>query len=308
MLNYRAKSATLLRNHTLPWLDASTSNGRLHSSFSQTKGEAETGARTGRISSSHPNLNNVPQPQIFDLPEGYRPLPRMRQALLPNEGEHWVSCDYSQIELRILAHLEDDDLMRAYQHDPNIDMHSLVADMIRQRLKVDVNRKTAKTISFAVIYGAGLDKLAEQLGVDRGQAMALRDAYYRSLPGVADMQNDIRKRGQRGDPVRTLGGRVYYAEKTPQYDFSYKLLNYTIQGGCADLLKQAIIDYSDAKPLGTGQLLGTVYDELNVSMSPDADPRLLRDIMNTAMTLDVPIISDLEVGPNWADLQPFEEK
>jgi DNA polymerase-1 len=165
----------------------------------------------------------------------------------------------------------------------------------------------AKTISFAVIYGAGLDKLAEQLGVDRGQAMMLRDAYFRSLPGVADMQYDIRQRGKHGDPVRTLGGRVYFAEKDGDRDFSYKLLNYAIQGGCADLLKEAIIQYSNAKPLGTGQLLGTVYDELNISMSPDADPRLLRDIMCTAMTLDVPITADLEVGPSWADLKTFEE-
>ena len=307
MLIYRAKAATLLRNHTLPWLAASASNGRLHSSFSQTKGEADTGARTGRISSSHPNLANVPNEQFIELPPGYTALPKMREALLPNEGERWVSCDYSQIELRILAHLEDDDLMRAYQHDPMVDMHTYVADLIRQRLKVDVNRKMAKTISFATIYGAGLDKLAAQLGVDRGHAMMLRDAYFRSLPGVADMQAEIRGRGKRNEPIRTIGGRVYYPEKTPEYDFSYRMLNYAIQGGCADLLKQAIIDYCDAKPLGTGQLLGTVYDEINVSMSEDADPRLLRDIMNLAMPLDVPVLSDLEVGPNWATLEAFKE-
>jgi DNA polymerase-1 len=307
MLVYRAKCATLLRTYAIPWLDASQTNGRLHSSFSQTKGEAETGARTGRISSSHPNLNNVPQEQFPEVPPGYSALPRMREVLLPNEGEQWVSCDYSQIELRILAHLEDGELMRAYRKEPNLDMHMLVADLIRQRLAAPVDRKTAKTISFAVIYGAGLDKLAEQLGTTRDKALLLRDAYFRSLPGVADMQREIRDRGRYGQPVHTLGGRIYYAEKFEGRDFSYKLLNYAIQGGCADMLKQAVIDYCEARPVGAGQLLGTVYDEINVSMPLDGDPRLLRDVMNTAMELDVPVISDLEVGPNWADLKAYEE-
>jgi len=308
MLIYRAKCATLLRNHVTPWLDASSNNGRIHSSFGQTRGESETGARTGRISSSHPNLANVPQPQIVELPGGYAPLPRLREAMLPNEGERWVSCDYSQIELRILAHLEDDELMREYQRDPNLDMHLFVADLIRQRLRVDVNRKMAKTISFAVIYGAGADKLAEQLGVSKNEAVTLRDAYMRSLPGVAEMQYNIRMRGRYCSPVRTLGGRVYFAEKTPERDFSYKLLNYTIQGGCADLLKQAIIDYAQVAPVGGGQLLCTVYDEINISLPTDSDPRVLRDTMCAAMKLDVPITADLESGPNWADLQPVGEQ
>jgi DNA polymerase-1 len=307
MLFYRAKCATLLRNHVTPWLEASAHNGRLHSRFSQTRGEAHSGARTGRISSSDPNLANVPQEQVLTLPAGYTELPRLRQALLPNEGERWVSCDYSQIELRILAHLEDDELMLAYQRDPFVDMHMFVADLIRQRLRVDVNRKMAKTISFAVIYGAGADKLAEQLGVTKGEAVMLRDAYMRSLPGVADMQNDIRLRGRYGRPVQTLGGRVYFAEKTPERDFSYKLLNYTIQGGCADLLKQAIIDYAQVAPINGGSLLCTVYDEINISLPHDSNPYLLRDVMCAAMKLDVPITADLESGPNWADLSPVEE-
>jgi DNA polymerase-1 len=258
------------------------------------------------VSSSGPNLANVPQPQIIELPAGYGPLPRLRQALLPNEGEVWVSCDYSQIELRILAHLEDDELMRAYQREPNIDMHLFVADLIRQRLRVDVNRKMAKTISFAVIYGAGADKLAEQLGVTKSEAVQLRDAYMRSLPGVAEMQSDIRLRGRYNEPVRTLGGRVYYAEKVEGRDFSYRMLNYTIQGGCADLLKQAIIDYAQVAPVGGGSLLCTVYDEINISLPPDSDPNVLRDTMCAAMKLDVPITADLDSGPNWADLQPVE--
>lgn len=305
LLVYRAKCATLLRNHVTPWLAASSSNGRLHSSFSQTKGESDNGARTGRMASAHPNLSNVPQQQIIELPEGFTLLPVLRSALLPNDGERWVSCDFSQIELRILAHFEDDELMRQYQRDPRLDMHTHVADLIRQRLKVDVNRKMAKTISFAVIYGAGLDKLAESLGVARGAAMMLRDAYFRSLPGVAEMQYDIRKRGRFDNPVRTLGGRVYYAEKSEGRDFSYKLLNYLVQGSCADILKQAVIDYCNEAPQYTGQLLCTVYDEINISLAPDYNPEFLRSIMCDAMKLDVPTLAELKVGPNWAELQPL---
>jgi DNA polymerase-1 len=300
LLVYRAKCATLLRNHVAPWLDASTKDGRIHSQFNQVRGETNGGTRTGRIGSSHVNLANVPQPQIITLPDGYAELPVLRQAFLPNDGERWVSCDYSQIELRILAHLEDGELMRAYQRDPRLDMHLFVADLIRQRLGAPVTRKMAKIISFATIYGAGLDTLAEQLGCDKGQAMALRDAYFRSLPGVADMQYDIRRRGRANEAVRTLGGRVYTAEKADGRDFSYKLLNYTIQGGCADLLKEAIVQY------GGTDLLCTVYDEINVSL-PEGDGAVrLRDVMCGAMKLDVPITADLEIGPNWADLKAYQ--
>jgi DNA polymerase-1 len=130
--------------------------------------------------------------------------------------------------------------------------------------------------------------------------MALRDAYFRSLPGVADMQYDIRRRGRANEAVRTLGGRVYTAEKADGRDFSYKLLNYTIQGGCADLLKEAIVQY------GGTDLLCTVYDEINVSL-PEGDGAVrLRDVMCGAMKLDVPITADLEIGPNWADLKAYQ--
>jgi DNA polymerase-1 len=303
MLVFRAKCATLLRNHVLPWIEASAADGRIHSQFNQVRGEDKGGTRTGRIGSSHINLANVPQPQIIELPPGYTELPVLRRAFLPNEGDIWVSCDYSQIELRILAHLEDGELMRAYNKDKSLDVHLFVADMIRQRLGINVTRKMAKIINFATIYGAGLDGLAEQLGVSKGDAFTLKDAYMRSLPGVADMQYDIRRRGRYGEPVRTLGGRVYFAEKAHDgRDFSYKLLNYTIQGGCADLLKEAIINYTDAY---TYPLLCTVYDEINVSIPEGGNMVGLQEVMCDAMKLDVPVTADLEIGENWADLQAF---
>jgi DNA polymerase I-like protein with 3'-5' exonuclease and polymerase domains len=116
------------------------------------------------------------------------------------------------------------------------------------------------------------------------------------------MQGEIRRRANAREPlpVRTIGGRVYYPERVGGRDFSYKLLNYEIQGSCADLLKEAIIQY------GGTDLLCTVYDEINVSLPMDGNIERLRETMCGAMKMDVPITADLEVGPNWADLESVQ--
>lgn len=308
LIAYRNKSATMMRTFVAPWLELSAADGRLHTAWSPVRNPDGKGTRTGRIASSGPNLANIPNEQKVEPPEGLQPLPQLRRALLPEDGHVWLSADYSQQELRVLAHYEDGDLLMAYQANPRLDLHTYAAELIHRRLGITVTRKEAKILAFSIIYGAGVGKIAEQLDCEHLHAALLRDAYLDALPGVRGLQYDARTRFQRDKSITTLGRRVYYAEPPKEgRSFDYKALNVLVQGSAADQTKEAIIRACSTIPFAS--LLTQVYDEINISVPVErvaSAARELRDAMVGALPLAAPVEVDLEAGPNWADLHPYK--
>lgn len=323
-LQYRSKLGTAYGTFLMPWLtEAEKSSNYVRPAWNQvrTSGAAgDAGARTGRLSASR--FMNVPKEfkekkGKFDHPDfikGLPHLPFMRRYMLPDKGQIWCKRDYAQQELRVLGHFEDGILLRAYLENPNMDIHQVAADMIVAQFGMDVNRDIMKTIGFALLYGMGLGALAERLDCSVEEAKQLKNAYLAIFPGLKDLQDELKVRGQTGLPLRTWGGREYFVEE-PKYSekhrrlqtFEYKLLNYLIQGSSADCTKEAIIRYDSVKR--DGRLLMSVHDEISMSVPPKAvktEMALLREVM-LSIEFDVPMLSDGGVGKNWGDLEKFKE-
>ncbi len=274
--------------------------GRLHTSFNQTV------AATGRLSSSDPNLQNIPI---------RRELGRdIRRGFVPKAGWRFVTADYSQIELRLLAHLSGDEaFVRAFKAGG--DIHRQTAALI---FGVPVEAVTpemrgrAKTINFATIYGQGAHALSRQLKVEHAEAKRFIDEYFERFAGVrAYLTAAVESARERGF-VETLFGRRRYIPELRDQNFNTRAFgertaaNSVIQGSAADLIKLAMIRAH--RRLGeekrASRLLLQVHDELVVEAPPDetkAVASLLKDEMEHAAALSVPLVVDLGEGANWMD-------
>lgn len=312
-LRYRGALSTCLGTFARPWLEqAAAGDGRIHTQWNQVRGPRDAknsaGTRTGRLSSSGPNFQNIPNEFDVKLP-GYPPLPLMRRYLLPEEGHVWCKRDFSSQEMRIAAHYAEGQLYEAYRARPETDPHDFVRGVIKEMLDKDLPRKHVKITGFQILYGGGAGAVANQLGVSYEEGAELKATYFHAMPEMEKLANMTRNRGRRGDFIRTWGGRIYYSEPPQLKDgrmreFSYKLLNYLIQGSAADLTKQAIIDWYEEAPKDN-LFLATVHDEINISM-PEDDWEEDMEILKKAMHVDhleVPMLSDGEVGRNWQDLE-----
>lgn len=271
--------------------------GRIHTRFNQTV------AATGRLSSSDPNLQNIP----VRTPEGRD----IRKAFIAPEGYVLISADYSQIELRVLAHLSQDPvLLRAFQTNEDIhtrtamEVFSVKADEITKE-----QRRQAKTINFGVIYGIGDVALSKRLGIERAQARSFIDRYFERYKGVRQFLDNTLQQARAEKSVRTLLGRQ---RQLPDISSANGMLrsqaeriagNTPIQGTAADLLKLAMIKLHEPVVPGARMIL-TVHDEL-VFEVPEKDVETakdkIRDGMETVMALSVPLVVDVGVGKNWAD-------
>jgi len=308
LLLYRSGLETCLNTFGIGWYNqAWASKGRLHPNWNQVRGEGK-GTRSGRISCDHPNLTNPPNELKARAPAGLPDIPLMRRFLLPEEGHVWVKRDFSSQEIRILAHYEDGDLMRAYQENPDLDPHQMAKDLIKSITGLDLPRKDVKITAFSTIYGAGVSGLASQLGCDYAKANEIREAYMAATPGIRVLSDALRRRGRNGLPLRTWGGRLYLPEPPKMVngrmmDFLYKLLNYLIQPSAADLTKQTIIEWhTEYGP--DGFLTATLYDEINLSVEVGKERSAmahLKEVMNRDR-LDVPMRSEGFIGPNFGDL------
>lgn len=279
--------------------------GRVHASFNQTV------AATGRLSSSDPNLQNIP---IRSEQGG-----QIRQAFLPREGWSLVVADYSQIELRLLAHFcKDPTLRRAFAEEQ--DIHTLVASQIFHVPPGEVtanHRRVAKTVNFGVIYGISAFGLADRLEISKEEAQAFIDTFFKEHPRVLEYQDrllhDCRAKGY----VSTILGRRR-AISGIRASTSYKnrvqpereAINIEIQGSAADLIKVAMLNIHRRLKTENRQakLLLQIHDELVLEAPPkEVEPvsTLVREEMAGALSdqIDVPIAVDLGVGPNWLDLQ-----
>lgn len=322
---YRGRLKTCLSMFFLPWLEqARETNGRIHTSWNQVR-QSHTeqkmgGARTGRLSSS-PNFQNIPK-MFEDRGDGYvHPkflnvplLPLMRSYLLPDKGQMWGHRDYSQQELRILAHFEDGALLQAYLANPKLDVHGLVHAMILEMVKRDFIRTRVKNFVFQKVYGGGYPAICAALDCDEPTAKMVVAAMMAALPGYEVLERDIKAQGKAGLAIRTWGGREYYTEPSKfvkKYGrimtFDYKLLNYLIQGSAGDCTKEALIRY-DEHPKREARMLVSVHDEINSSMGKKRlklEMRILNEVMQS-VEFDLPMLSEGKAGEDWGHLTKME--
>lgn len=327
LMDYRGALETCLQTFIRPWLELSKPDARLHPNWNQVKQhreggrwDAKKGTQTGRLSSDSPNFQNVPTEFTYAdgtplaIPAGLCDLPIMRVYCIPERGHVWLKRDFSSQEIRILAHFEDGSLCVAYRGNPDLDPHQMARELIQQMIGILYERKVVKITGFSIIYGTGAPGLSGQLSCSKEEAYSIKEAYLAAMPGVRDLMRDVQRRGRSGQPIRTWGGRVYFAEPSKEVegrirDFAYKLLNYLIQGSAADQTKESLCEWRERPcSAGNGVFLATVHDEINISAPQDSwqeHMSHLRGCMN-ADRFDVPMLSEGFVGPNWADLEKCE--
>ena len=281
----------------LPLVDK---NGRVHSTFDQ------TATATGRISSSEPNLQNIP----VRTEEGRE----IRQAFLPREGWILLDADYSQIELRLMAHFSGDEaLLEAFRNGE--DIHTRTASEIFDVPKDWVTpelRSRAKAVNFGLIYGISGFGLSRNTGVSRREAGEFIEKYFRKYPGVKRFMDEFAAEGVRNGYARTLLGRRRYlpelqSPKAPIREFGKRAaMNTPVQGTAADIIKLAMVRVDKAlREAGLqSRLILQVHDELLLECPPEEAERaaaLLKEAMEGAMELQVPLVAEVHRGKNWAE-------
>lgn len=273
--------------------------GRVHTSYHQAV------AATGRLSSSAPNLQNIP----VRTEEGRR----IRQAFVPESGWIMLAADYSQIELRIMAHLSGDEgLLRAFAEGR--DIHRATAAEVFGKgdpEKVsDEQRRSAKAINFGLIYGMSAFGLARQLGIERGEAQQYIDRYFERYPGVRAFMERIREQACEQGYVETLFGRRLYLPEIKSRNGVRRAaaertaINAPMQGTAADIIKRAMIVLAGwlQREAPEVRLLMQVHDELVFEVAPEVlEParERIREYMSGAAELAVPLVVDIGVGENW---------
>lgn len=272
--------------------------GRVHTSYHQAV------AATGRLSSSDPNLQNIP----IRTEEGRR----IRQAFIAPDGCRIIAADYSQIELRIMAHLSGDEgLLRAFRQGEDIH-RATAAEMFSVPVKLVTNdqRRSAKAINFGLIYGMSSFGLARQLGIDRTQAQSYIDRYFQRYPGVKTFMEQTREQARARRYVETVFGRRLY---TPDIDSRNSqrrqgaeraAINAPMQGTAADIIKRAMIGvHSNLMREGlAATMIMQVHDELVFEVSEDHLERachVIVETMTAAAQLSVPLEVQIGTGANW---------
>ena len=297
--------------------------GRVHGHVNQLRGDAG-GTVSGRISMVHPALQTIParDPELG---------PMMRRLFLPEEGQQWAAIDFSQQEPRVLVHYADAygqsrqplegvaEFVEGYTNDPDMDFHSMVAEM------ADIPRKQAKTINLAMMYGMGVNKLSAQLDISVDEAKDLMKQYNERVPFVKQLMQGVTKHlesKRSNGSIRSLKGRrgrfdlwepasfgthkampreeavAAHGETTPlKRAGTFKSLNRLIQSSSADMTKQAMLDCCEAGYLPMLQ----VHDELAFSVKDVEEAKKIRTLMEEALPLCIPNKCDIEIGPNWGD-------
>jgi len=298
-------------------------NGRVHTQFHQLRGD-HGGAVSGRFSSSTPNLQNIPirDPELGSL---------IRDIFVPEGDCDWWKVDWSQIEFRLAVHYASlrrlpgsQNVVDKYINDRGTDYHRVTSEL------TGLPRNLAKSINFGIVYGLGLPALCEQLGIgiDEGEKILLQ--YHRELPFVKPLYQQVMNRAREMGEIKTLGGRKRrfnvwqkgnsYLRETEIVDwdttndrprgygwqraFVHKALNALLQGSAADIMKTAMVQILEdglLDALGTPHL--TVHDELDGSLPRTAEAKEALDelmhIMETCVTLEIPLLADLNVAESW---------
>jgi len=272
--------------------------GRIHTSYHQAV------AATGRLSSTDPNLQNIP----VRTPEGRK----IRQAFVPPEGSVLLAADYSQIELRIMAHLSGDKgLLEAFRND--LDIHAATAAEVFDLAAAEVtanDRRAAKAINFGLMYGMSAFGLAKQLGIGRGQAQEYVELYFDRYPGVRKFMDDIRQLARKTGYVETEFGRRLYLPEINDRNVQRRqyaersAINAPMQGTAADIIKRAMITVQGwlVGSKAPARMIMQVHDELVFEVEENSIGPVREQIvslMSAAADLSVPLKVDAGVGQNW---------
>jgi DNA polymerase-1 len=298
ILEYRgvAKLKSTYTDNLPRQIDPAT--GRIHTSYHQAV------AATGRLSSTDPNLQNIP----IRTQEGRR----IRQAFIAPPGHSLVAADYSQIELRIMAHLSGDaSLLQAFAEDRDVHQATAAEVFATSLGAVSADqRRSAKAINFGLMYGMSAFGLARQLGIGRGEAQKYMDVYFERYPGVKRYMEDTRRRARETGFVETVFGRRLYLPEIQSRNQALRqyaersAINAPMQGTAADIIKRAMIavDGWVQSSRIPARLIMQVHDELVLEVADEAVESIvgqLRDHMAQAAQLAVPLKVDVGVGRNW---------
>tara|TARA_A100001035_G_scaffold279358_1_gene280528 strand:+ start:1664 stop:3520 length:1857 start_codon:yes stop_codon:yes gene_type:complete len=288
--------------------------GRIHADINQIRSD-QGGTVTGRFSYSNPNLQQLPA-RNKDLG------PMIRSIFIPEKGHTWGCFDYSQQEPRLVVHYAAlhkfpsvNDVIDNYENDTSTDFHQVVADMAK------IPRSQAKVINLGLFYGMGKAKLQAELGVSKDKAVELFDQYHAKVPFVKQLMNSASNRAQERGQIRTLLGRLcrFHLWEPNQFGmhkalpheealqehgpgirraYTYKSLNKLIQGSAADMTKKAMLDLYKEGIVAHIQ----IHDELCVSVEDETHAKKIVDVMENAVTLEVPNKVDYEKGETWGDI------
>ena len=288
--------------------------GRIHAEINQLRSD-QGGTVTGRFSYANPNLQQIPA-------RNKELGPAIRSLFIPEEGMTWGCFDYSQQEPRLVVHyaaLQNlygvEEVLDTY-HEGDADFHTIVADM------AEIPRSQAKTINLGLFYGMGKNKLQAELGVSKDKAEDLFKQYHNKVPFVKKLMDNVMQRAQSSGKIRTLLGRLCrfhlwepnqfgihkalpheaaLAEHGPgiKRAYTYKALNRLIQGSAADMTKKAMIELHKEGITPHIQ----VHDELDISVVNPLEASKIKDIMESAVQLEVPNKVDYESGPNWGSIK-----
>ena len=278
-----------------------SNSGRIHTFYSMIS------TATGRLSSSNPNLQNIP----IRSEEGTA----IRRAFVAKRGYKLISADYSQIELRIIAHIADVQAFKdAFFLDQ--DIHSITAKQIFGTQNLDKNlRRKAKSINFGIIYGMSAFGLAKQLGISKFEASAYIDNYFKSYPEIQSYIDNIKIYAKTHGYTRTIFGRKCFikdinSSNVMARNFSERAaINAPLQGTSADIIKMSMIRLFDR--VTNGSLILQVHDELLFEVLEeyvDYTIEIITEVMEGVIKLSVPLKVDVSVGDNWADLIPYSKK
>ena len=271
---------------------------RIHTSYQQAV------TSTGRLSSTEPNLQNIP----IKTAEGRR----IREAFVPEKGNVLISADYSQIELRIMAHLsKDENLTHAFNND--IDVHSSTAAEVFGVSIDDVTqdqRRSAKAINFGLMYGMSAFGLTRQLGIPRGEAQEYLDTYFARYTGVRDYMDNIKAQAKEDKYVETIMGRRLYLNEINAANARLRqgaeraAINAPLQGSAADIIKKAMLDIDNLilNKMSDVKMIMQVHDELVFECpknNADKVMEKMKDTMEQTVELNIPLIAEAAIGSNW---------
>ncbi len=291
-------------------LDRFIINGRISCLFHPLKSE-EGGTVTGRFSCSLPNLQQIVKKYEWAKKD-------IRGLFLPEEGHEWLRSDQSQEELRLLAHYamgEGADDFRQLYIGAKEDVHSYCAKL------AGIQRDEAKRITFGIVYGGGAQMLSEELNITVEEAQELRNKYFKKLPFLKDTIRTASKRADDRGYVRTIWGRRRRFPYVDRWDkkekkmkkdnYSYKALNSIIQGGGGDIMKKGMIDCYNAGIFNILPVHILLHDEMGQSFISNNKEHMeaakeMKRLCENAFEFKIPLMLELEKGPNWADLQKFE--
>jgi DNA polymerase-1 len=298
---YKKLSSTYLEG----LIDDIDENSRVHTSYNQTV------TATGRLSSSNPNLQNIPVGEMGGI--------NVRKAFIAEEGKMLLAADYSQVELRVMAHCSaDEKLIEAFETDADIHQHTADTVFGKDLFLTDhERRKRAKIINFSVLYGSGAFSLSKELGVGFKEAQEYIDMYFAKYRGVRAFMDRVISEAEVNPVVTTIAGRlreipeIMSVNKTVKENGKRMAINTVIQGSAADIIKIAMINIHRRLLGMESKLIMQVHDELIFEYPPEEEGRLfgiVKSEMENAEKLRVPLKVDIKQGKNWGEMSPLREQ